>query len=650
MRGPIRGSGFVDVVDSDYSKNHGEILSLGAITEQAPKRQVSIFSDRESKPQGRPSFEAEAQKLAQIPDDADDDGGVESALLKLEGKFEKRPPIPKLSMDLRNVSPQQLEEAGISPMSPAEAEHEREDKQKHRNIHVADGDTALVSPVSETRTDFRDTLQVPRPSEMLSFYSDESRESYDSTPLLERGLMTDDGISKADTQEWANHSILQGPDTPENEVEDAMTDASPHPSYEIVNKTGSMDNIDPGETVPRSRDVNSFLDIDSDYGTDLSSEISGEMIEMDEIPPAAPVPPSKPIFGDYLTPPATSRQKGAATERSRASTVTRALRSSPEECHLTQFENQVWSRKPLPPTPDATPTVEMYHSALAFTTPSSTNEALRNATQPKEDPKQDESVHLPFVLAFDSEILAQQFTLIEKDALNEVDWKELIDMRWKDANTDPRSWVDFLRNTDAQGVEVVIARFNVMVKWTISEVVLTQNIEERARCIIKFLHIAAHCRRYRNFATMSQIAVALTSNEVARLSKTWAMISPADMKTMSELQSLVSPTKNFIHLRAEMEGAGTSPDMGCIPFVGIYTHDLLFNSQRPSEIASSPTTAPLVNFERCRIAASVVKTLLRLLEASTLYQFQPIEGITERCLWMTALSDEEIRRHSESLE
>ena len=100
-----------------------------------------------------------------------------------------------------------------------------------------------------------------------------------------------------------------------------------------------------------------------------------------------------------------------------------------------------------------------------------------------------------------------------------------------------------------------------------------------------------------------------------------------------------------------MECVGiTTADTGCIPFVGIYTHDLLFNAQRPSEIASSPTTAPLVNFERCRRAASIVKTLLRLLEASTMYSFQPIEGITERCLWMGALSDDEIRKHSEALE
>ncbi len=82
-------SGFVDVVTSDYS-NRVETLLLGAIAEQNPKRNVSLFSTHSSKPIMRPSFEAEAKKLAQIPDDLDDDGGVESALLKLEGRYEKK--------------------------------------------------------------------------------------------------------------------------------------------------------------------------------------------------------------------------------------------------------------------------------------------------------------------------------------------------------------------------------------------------------------------------------------------------------------------------------------------------------------------------------------------------------------------------------
>jgi len=225
-------------------------------------------------------------------------------------------------------------------------------------------------------------------------------------------------------------------------------------------------------------------------------------------------------------------------------------------------------------------------------------------------------------------------------------WK--IEMRWKDASTDSRSWVDFLRTSEPRGVEVVIARFNLMVKWTVSEIVLTQDLEERVRCIVKYIHIAAHCRKYRNFATMTQLTIALTSKDISRLTQTWDYVPASDKQTLKDLEALVSPTSNFYNIRAEMEGRGA--DQGCIPFVGIYTHDLLINYERPSQIASTPSTEPLVNFERSRTDATIVKNLLRLLEASQLYRFLPIEGITERCLWMAALSDDEIVKYGKMIQ
>uniref|UniRef100_L2GHS8 RasGEF group protein n=1 Tax=Colletotrichum fructicola (strain Nara gc5) TaxID=1213859 RepID=L2GHS8_COLFN len=563
-------SAFVDVVSSEFShQDNAETFSLGALAEPSAKRQVSLFSTHSSKPIMRPSFEAEAQKLAQIPDDADDDGGVESALLKLEGKYEKR--TFKLSMEPAN------------------------------------------------------------------------------TPLPEQGKR-----SRMDQYEGPDDDIT--PAVTPRPMEDT---GSHHSSYEFVRKTESMEKIKSGDTkAPPSEQ--SFLEDDSDGEddnvSDLSSELSAEVVEADEfVAPKPQAPKSHRSASIFEFDPRPLRESVVSPVDSQnppspPMTLVQALRMSPEAAMIPELrESQVFQRKPLPLTPDATPTDALYLNSPAD--PTGTREALRGQPKIPEEERESSlrfSVHLPFILAFDSEILAQQFTLIEKDALNEIDWKELIEMGWKNAtNNDSRSWVDFLRNTDAHGVEVVIARFNIMVKWACSEIVLTQNIEERARCIIKFIHIAAHCRRYRNFATMSQITIALTSMEVSRLTRTWAMVPPYDMKTLQELEGLISPTRNFYNLRAEMEGGS---DDGCIPFVGIYTHDLLFNAQRPSEIASSPTTAPLVNFERCRYSATIVKTLLRLLEASTLYEFQPVEGITERCLWMSALSDEEIRKHSHRLE
>ncbi|KAI8945387.1 hypothetical protein F4801DRAFT_134375 [Xylaria longipes] len=654
IRSPIRdSSGFVNVVSSDYSPRRGEVFSLGAMAEQAQKRPLSLFSTHSSKPIMRPSFEAEAQKLAQIPDDVDDDGGVESALLKLEGKYERKraklsiEPLKIPSKDLQTLSAKSSPSPGVGQAN--------EEKRKHRHLHVGDEEELDVSPIGEeSAADNFAQSHIPRHSEISSFLSEDSLETYNSIPLLDRGL-TDEGRSRPHTLEWTNHSILEGPDTPVDEGETMVSLTSPNVSFEFINRTESLDRavglalmVDPSED-------RSFLNMESDNESELSSELSTEIVDE----------------GSYIPRPLSSNQIGGqhiqshkhetseissipdGEEASIKLTLVQALQMSPEMTIRTPelHEHQLWSQKPLPPTPDTTPTTAMYHQALISPSGSlGSRRAPSNATKLFEAPAEQQPIHLPFILAFDSEILAQQFTLIEKDALNEVDWKELIEMKWKDSHNDSRSWVDFLRNTDARGIEVVIARFNIMVKWAISEIVLTQELEERARCVIKLLHIAAHCRAYRNFATMSQITIALTSTEVGRLLKTWAMVPPTDMKTMSDLQTLVSPTRNFYNLRAEMEGGGSVAETGCIPFIGIYTHDLLFNSQRPSEIASSPTTPPLVNFERCRITASIVKTLLRLLEASTYYEFQPIEGITERCLWMGALSDEDIRKMSEKLE
>ncbi|KAK7725245.1 Guanine nucleotide exchange factor lte1 [Diaporthe eres] len=643
------------------SKWNGSSLnsfSLGVIAEK-PKRRISLLSTSSSRPIMRPSFEAEAQKLANIPDD-EDDGGVESALLKLEGRYERRP--FKLSLDATNTSMVNMENISRKSPTPEDGPDSKAEKRKHRQEHIGEEGVMAPAPPAESSADASDTtsLRVPEKGRSLrdevgSFLSDGSDGSYLSIPLLQREAVDDGQRSRA---EWTNQSILQDPE--DGTSADERDGGDRDRSYEFVKKSESIEKIKPGDTMPapqqhdKTRDSSqSFLDMDS-TDDELSSELSDNPAEDDEELDAFPSLRRGATLTKIQTNHTAKSYKTFGTQTKHTTYEVSPETADVPELHSAQIWGQDKGRKPLPPTPDYTPTFEQAAQPLKSTPgPISANDAPRNAaTVTEQDKTRDFSAHLPFILAFDSEILAQQFTLIEKDALNEIDWKELIEMRWKNAeNNDCRSWVQFLRDADARGVEVVIARFNIVVKWAVSEIVLTQNMEERARCIIKYIHIAAHCRRYRNFATMSQITIALTSGEVERLSQTWRMVPAHDMHTLRELEALISPTRNFYALRSEMEGGGlTTHDMGCIPFVGIYTHDLIFNAQRPSEIASSPTTAPLVNFERCRIAAGVVKTLLRLLEASTTYAFQPIEGITERCLWMSALSDDEIRRHSQRLQ
>ncbi|CAK7274327.1 Guanine nucleotide exchange factor lte1 [Sporothrix epigloea] len=620
------------------TRDKGETFSVGMLTNKKQPTRMSHLTKHLSKPVMRPSFDAEAKKLSQIPDDVDDDGGVESALLKLEA----------------------LEE-----------------------------NTITTSPASHQTAAPRTIVDVQ------SFLTEGSGNSHNSLHPLDQGPT--DGVRSTHTalKKWTNRSVFE--DSNENNGHTSTgtkSESSLSALYGVPAEAENNKDNGQSSTVPQSprqgTDI-SFLKDESDDGSDLSSELSAELSDNDRgtglfshgerrrqsrpgaealCLPVHPVgdPEIKPLRATTTT--FQEQHPGRLVEvdslydgrlPSPPMTLEQALQLSPDTAKIPELHDfQLWEDKPLPPTPSAVGNVpniapcknaesaEGFKSTGLYPAPEQTTAATATA---KFDAACIFSVHLPFILAFDSEILAQQFTLIEKDALHEIDWKELINMRWKKSeNGDQRSWVNFLRSSDARGVEVVIARFNIMVKWTISEIILTQDLQERARCIIKFIHVAAHCRRYRNFATMSQIAIALTTNEVSRLTQTWALVPPGDLRTLRSLETLVSPTRNFHSLRAEMETVDIdNANAGCIPFVGVYTHDLLFNAQKPSEIASSPTTAPLVNFERCRIAASIVKTLLRLIEASTIYAFRPVEGIVERCLWMSALTDDDIRKYSDML-
>jgi hypothetical protein len=178
--------------------------------------------------------------------------------------------------------------------------------------------------------------------------------------------------------------------------------------------------------------------------------------------------------------------------------------------------------------------------------------------------------HVPFILSCESHILAQQFTLVEMAALGEVDWRDLVDMKWNSGPPLTTSWVQFLMDEERRGIDLVVGRFNLMVKWVLSEIVLTLDINERARTIVKLIHTAAHARRICNYATMLQIAIALTSTDCSRLQSTWDLVSAEDRRMLKDMELLIQPVRNFHDLRVEMETANVQE--GSIPFVGMYFH------------------------------------------------------------------------------
>lgn len=601
--------------------SHGPPSIPSGVMSKADK-QMSLVRTHSSQPALRPSFEAAVAEFARIPDD--DGGDIEATLLKLEGKYRKSP------IDGSLASPDQHgkgEQSGLRRQSPDSSMQNTDAQPKRTTVIPA---TVLADPPAqlEKPNAANDDNYVHRNNMTRSLYA-ESEESYNSTPLLERGLSTKSknrGKAIPDATEVSVPRPLFSPSL------DALEDRS-NPSLLSVDESqdrGSTRRTRYLSSIPTTTD--SFLLDEDEFLSDLSSDISGEDDERDD----GPYGSSGQLVQDRGMTPTPGYKSGQLP--SPPMTTENAAKIASQAQH---FADQ---RKP--PTPEPSPVNRI--GDLPKTRTSDTLKALVDQPLPTMTRNFLTRRHIPFVLSFDSKVLAEQFTIIEKDALNEINWQDLINMRWHHTSPSTQNWVEFLRTQDPTGIELVTARFNIVVKWALSEIVLTQGLEERAMCVMKYIHIAAHARRTHNYATMLQLTIALASIDCSRLSKTWELVPAAEKNTLAELETLVTPIKNFHNLREEMETVNS--DEGCIPVVAMYIHDLTYNSQKPSQIASTREGMPLINFERYRTTASIVKSLLRLIDASAKYQLKPVDGAIERCLWMASLSDEMIRAKSKELE
>lgn len=504
-----------------------DVTSRPLTTLMPPNPRYSLIQGGSSR-NVRRSFESALARFAQIPDD--DDGGIESTLLKLEGKWPSSP-----------TSDQGFGSQIEDPRIPASARYVADRRRQT--------DMSAYSTIGGR-------LAPPRP------YSDsvaESEESYNSIPLLERGL-TDDSMkdllakrpSPVDVR-GAPLSLVSSRDTFEL--------ASSHPSIQFVQETESIRRIPRGATVPESssQDAGEITPRHlsapvSDFSIDVidAREAREDLISTDtrsftsstvEVPPHPLAhPPS---------PPMTIQNPGSFISC-----------TSPMDKVLIQAQ---------PLTPDTSP--RRREGDMVNTQPRSIPQFSSNVLSNSEKNQQSRitfnptgSDHVPFVLACESQALAQQLTLVEMAALSEVDWRDLVEMRWSSGSQFIVSWVQFLTTEERKGIDLVVGRFNLMVKWVLSEIVLTHDIHERARTISKYIHTAAHARRICNYATMLQIAIALSSSDCSRLQNTWQLVPREDMRLFRDMECLIQPVRNFNDLRVEMETANLQE--GCIPFIG----------------------------------------------------------------------------------
>ena len=541
----------------------------------------------------RPSFEAAVAEFRDIPDD--EEGGLEVTLLKLEGKYKSpvQSPMTKEfpSNQLQSQSPVNNVDDVVVRTSAVTSESS--------GPHTIQQDVLPPSSLPHVPIDHKlwqstplSPVQLrknePRETVISTVYA-ESEDSYNSTPLLER------------SDEEARNSMDKGK------------------GRQVSGPDSIARRLRKGSLAPTATTDSFLLDEGDEFLSDVSSELSMDTIDAEE--------KSEEWVRSIQSPDENMAIRNHQHPPSPPMTA--------EIAYSMGLQPNKMPQQHKPPTPDPSPIARYMEPDPSVST---------NMLPP---PSAALTPHMPFVLGFDSHILARQFTILEKEALREIDWRDLVDLRWQNSLASPQNWVSYLLSQDPLGIDLVTARFNIMVKWTISEIVLTESIEERALTIMKYIHIAHQARKIHNFATLFQLTIALTSADCNRLSKTWDLVPDAEKDILQDLEILVSPRRNFHNLRAEMEKVNS--DEGCIPVLALYIHDLTYNAGKPSQLPASNDGEPLINFERYRTAATIVKALLQLIDAAGRYDFQPIPGAIERCLWLACLSDDVIMQRSKEL-
>lgn len=246
--------------------------------------------------------------------------------------------------------------------------------------------------------------------------------------------------------------------------------------------------------------------------------------------------------------------------------------------------------------------------------------------------------HVPFILMYDSLSIAKQMTLIEKEVLSEVDWKDLLDLNATEKLPQVTSWLQLLvQNESMTGIDLAIARFNLTVDWIMSEIVMTKDIKLRRNTIQRFIHVAEHCKDFQNYNTLLQIVLALNSIVVQKFTDTWRLIEPGDLLTWEELKKVPSLDGNYSNVRKLLNEI--NPIKGCIPFIVVYLSDLSLNAEKKNWIIPNK----VVNYSKFQTNVQIVKNFIQRVQWSKFYDIEVDNELLSKCVYISCLTHEEIK-------
>ncbi|KAI5301218.1 Guanine nucleotide exchange factor lte1, partial [Ascosphaera atra] len=335
-----------------------------------------------------------------------DDGGVESTLLKLEGKWTRKPPTASRTKE--TFSPRSSFDSDDSLPGLDEKRHRRQQKvvdsvESLEQLSVA---SDYVSEAAGSRTE--------RASSLASMYFNEGEED-DQPPTHAR--QSEETADETEASQTHDNDSDNSPDGIESANTSKYLSASSKFSPAPVNASNLSSQV-------ASEPSNECGENGFGYGTTSIAQADGES--------SSQTP--------YQTPLERPEKSSYSSKIDADGALDRGDSQGSDKAHESNDNHQGTLQ---PCGEDSSLVGASVHPGFG--------PPLAVRKYP----------HAPFILAYDPKVLVEQFTLVEIAALGEIDWRDLVDMNWSNEQS-TLNWADYLATDGRRGIDIVVARFNLM--------------------------------------------------------------------------------------------------------------------------------------------------------------------------------------------
>lgn len=224
--------------------------------------------------------------------------------------------------------------------------------------------------------------------------------------------------------------------------------------------------------------------------------------------------------------------------------------------------------------------------------------------------------------------LADQLTRIEANNFLTIDWRDVI------TENKHEKWL-YNRNLekDENRISFLTKKFNSTCKWFIREIEVDSIVERRIVLIEKLIKTAYLCLQKHNHNTVMQIVLALQTEKIQTMRKTWAGVKKKSIKEFHELVLFSTPLENFREIRKRTKTIDEKTPY--IPFLPFYLSNIAAIQKTISFEKKENELFPLLSINTVQYVSDLIQNAFKQQKTIWLYQIEPISRLTEYILKQT---------------